>query len=36
MTKKKWRKPEIKRIEAGSAEGPTPPGRKDGPGSTRS
>lgn len=36
MAKKQWRKPEVKVISAGSAEGPTPPGTKDGPGNTRS
>ena len=30
MTKKQWRKPEVKVISAGSAEGPSPPGTKDG------
>lgn len=30
MAKKIWRKPEVRSIVAGSAEGPRPPGNKDG------
>lgn len=36
MNKKVWRKPEVRKISAGAAEGNTPPGQTDGPNNSRS